>query len=125
MLGPTTQGSSARGCARPRRVATELAVNDWPQRSLASVGGLQKTLKDTLKLSFQLEMIDYHRPNPIDADLDAETFAKMQEDRGESLLSLMLNSILHEMSNPQAAAAGPGLAEILFALRSPGPGAAS
>ena len=75
-------------------------------------------LRDTLKLTFQLEEIDYKRPNFIHADLDAETFAQMQSDRGESFGSMLLQSMLREMSrgNP---ADQPHLGHLLFAMQSP------
>lgn len=122
MLAPATQGSSARvlrGTSASRPATSRPTTRRRPQRSLAWVGGLQKGMKDALKLSFQLEGIDYHRPNFIHADLDAETFQDLQQERGESMFTLMLNAMLKEMSNPGAGAAGPGLGDILMALRSP------
>jgi hypothetical protein len=123
MLAPATQGSSARVLRDPSasRPATSRPTTRKrrPQRSLAWVGGLQKGMKDALKLSFQLEGIDYRRTNFVHADLDAEQFADLQAERGESMFTLMLNAMVKEMSNPGAGAAGPGLGDILMALRSP------
>jgi hypothetical protein len=64
------------------------------------ISQLQRFLKDTLDLSFQLDEIDYSRPNFIHADLDAETFSEMQEQRGESFASIMLNSLMKSLSDP-------------------------
>lgn len=61
----------------------------------------QRLLKDVLELEYQLDGIDYTPRNFVHADLDAETFARMQEERGESIFTLMLRQILNEMSNPQ------------------------
>lgn len=122
MLVPATQGSSARVLRDPsasRPAGSRPTTRRRPQRSLAWVGGLQQGMKDALKLSFQLEGIDYRRPNFIHADLDAETFQDLQQERGESMFTIMLNAMLKEMSNPGAGAAGPGLGDILFAMRSP------
>ena len=54
-------------------------------RGAAALGGLQSMLKNVLKLDFQLESINYDRPNFVHADLDAETFNELQAQRGESL----------------------------------------
>ena len=50
--------------------------------------GIQKMAGQLLKLSFQLDHIDYSKPNFIHADLSAEQFAELQKEKGESLMSL-------------------------------------
>lgn len=50
--------------------------------------GIQKMAGQMLKLSFQLDHIDYSQPNFIHADLSAERFAELQKEKGESLMSL-------------------------------------
>jgi hypothetical protein len=72
----------------------------------SGIGQLQRFLKDTLNLSFQLDVIDYDKPNFVHADLDAETFQRLQAERGESFFTLMLASMLQAMSNPGRAALG-------------------
>lgn len=54
--------------------------------------GIQKTIGDVFKLAFQLEKIDYTRPNFVHADASAEEFAKMQAERGESMMKLLMKS---------------------------------
>jgi hypothetical protein len=116
MLEPTTQeGVSGRRLSATTRRTPAIRRN----RSLNAVGALQRFLRDTLKLAFQPEAIDYRRSNFVHADLDAETFAKMQSDLGESMFSILLNSMLRQMANPRAAMNQPGLGDILFAMRSP------
>jgi hypothetical protein len=90
-------------------------------RGAAAIGGLQSFLKNTLKLESQLDSINYDRPNFIHADLDAETFNKLQEERGESMFGLMLRSIVQEMTRQQAGkgAAPPSMFEILSAMGKP------
>src|SRR5687768_7204059 len=61
----------------------------------------QRFLTDVLELHFQLDAIDYSAPNFVHADLDAETFLALQEKRGESLLTLMLRSMISEMQRQQ------------------------
>ncbi len=68
--------------------------------STSIISTIQRTLKDFLDLDFQLDDIDYSAKNFVHADLDAETFEKMQSDRGENMLTLMLKQIMREMSKP-------------------------
>ena len=122
MLEPTTQPGDGASAAGGRRLSSATRpAGEQPRRSRAlnMVGTLQRFLRDTLKLSFQLEAIDYRRPNFIHADLDAETFQQMQSDRGESFVTILLNSMLRQMSNPTRAMNQPGLGDILLAMRSP------
>ena len=62
--------------------------------------GLQQGVGNVFKLAFQLEKIDYTRPNFVHADASAEEFAQMQADRGESMMKLLLKSF--ELSNDPA-----------------------
>src|SRR5690349_18081884 len=59
-----------------------------PNQSHSAVSQFQRYLKDALNLEFQLDVVDYTAPNFIHADLDAETFQKMQDERGESMTML-------------------------------------
>ena len=75
-----------------------------PQRGVHSdsaVSKLQRFLKDRLNLSFQLDEIDYSKPNFIHADLDAETFQQLQSERGESFATLMLSALMKSITNPE------------------------
>jgi hypothetical protein len=76
------------------------------ERSDSMISRFQLLLKNVLDLQFQLDVIDYTKPNFVHADLDRETFDKMEADRGESIFSLMLQQTLKEWSNPT-----PGVAE--------------
>jgi hypothetical protein len=62
--------------------------------------GLQQGIGNVFKLSFQLEQIDYTRPNFVHADASTEEFSKMQADRGESMMKLLMKSF--ELSNDPA-----------------------
>jgi hypothetical protein len=61
------------------------------------ISGFQRFLKTTLELEFQLDAIDYDRKNFIHADMDPETFFRLQRERGESIFTLMLRSLQHEL----------------------------
>jgi hypothetical protein len=52
------------------------------------VGSLQVGMKSMLGLEFQLDCIDYARPNFTHADMTREEFAKSMKDRGESFTQL-------------------------------------
>lgn len=69
-------------------------------QSGSTVSQIQRMLKDQLNLEFQLDVVDYSRPNFIHADLDAETFTKMQEERGESMTMLMVRQMLQHLTQP-------------------------
>lgn len=115
------------GAAAPAAAENEPGAGDErdvPQvRGAAAIGGLQSMLKNVLKLEFQLEHINYDRPNFVHADLDVETFNEMQAARGESLFRLMLRSMLHEMSRQRKGEGKAGgqvtLFDLLAAMRSP------
>jgi len=89
------------------------------ERSNSFISVIQRFMKDTLDLKFQLDEIDYTAANFVHADLDAETFAKMEEERGESIWTLMLQQMLQQMMNPPENQQEIGLGDLLSALTSP------
>lgn len=89
------------------------------ERSNSFISVIQRFMKDALDLKFQLDAIDYTAPNFVHADLDYETFEKMEEERGESIWSLMLQQMLKQMANPPANQEEIGLGDLLNALTSP------
>lgn len=62
------------------------------------VSMLQTMLKKGLELQFQLDAIDYSPANFVHADMTGAEFADKMEERGESLLGLMWQSMLSNMS---------------------------
>jgi hypothetical protein len=88
-------------------------------RSRSMLSAFQRGLKDFLDLDFQLDDIDYHAKNFVHADLDTETFARLQAERNENLFTLMLRQILDEMSRPQAKQPDISLTELVVAFTSP------
>jgi len=89
------------------------------ERSTSMISVIQRFMKDTLDLKFQLDAIDYQAPNFVHADLDAEAFQKMEEERGESIWTLMLQQMLKQMMNPPANQPDIGVGDLLNALTSP------
>lgn len=82
----------------------------------ATIAQLQHFLKDRLNLAFQLDVIDYRLPNFIHADMDAETFDALQQQRGESMASLMLSQMLDALANPSANVNDPEQPQTLMEL---------
>ena len=89
------------------------------ERSNSMISVIQRFMKDTLDLKFQLDEINYQAPNFVHADLDYETFEKMEEERGESIWTLMLQQMLKQMANPPENQQEIGLGDLLDALTSP------
>ena len=92
------KGADLPGPAAIRRKAA--AGDDGDAHPIAK---LQRFLKDTLNLDYQLDVIDYTRKNFVHADMDREQFEKAQAERGESFETMMLQQIIAAMKNPQAA----------------------
>src|SRR5205814_5647287 len=64
------------------------------------IGEFQSMLKDVLNLDFQLDSIDYSAKNFVHADLDADTFRKLQEERGETFEMLFIKQLMKAMNQP-------------------------
>jgi hypothetical protein len=70
------------------------------EKSSNPISQFQVLLKDTLDLDFQLDDVDYTASNFVHADLDKETFEKMQEERGETFETMFLNMLMKAWTNP-------------------------
>ncbi len=64
------------------------------KKSTNPLSTFQRLLKSSLGLEFQLDAIDYKAKNFVHADLDPETFMKLQAEKGESLLGLLFKAAL-------------------------------
>jgi hypothetical protein len=84
------------------------------------ISRLQIGMKRLLNLDFQLEAVDYSPDNFVHADLDPDSFFKLQRERRESILGLMIRLMLEEHARLQA---GKGSTvdgfQLLFALMDP------
>lgn len=96
-----------------------------PPRGQASghwVGRVQRALAETLELSHQLDEIDYTAANMVHADLDAAEFTRLQRERRESMMSLLVRAMARDFAAQVAgdgASRPPGGGELLLALSSP------
>jgi hypothetical protein len=79
------------------------------------VGRMQQAIKSMLDLSFQLDHIDYQRPNLVHADMSPEEFAKSMKDRNESFVELLFR-MMGQAAAKQASQDGPSDFDLLFAL---------
>lgn len=88
-------------------------------RSRNPVSYLQNVMKNVLKLEFQLERVDYTRPNFVHADMSPAEFAQSMKDRGESFVGMFFK-LLSDAMAVQAKRAGKQSAnsdvELLVAL---------
>ncbi|HEX4131981.1 MAG TPA: hypothetical protein VHZ24_18255 [Pirellulales bacterium] len=57
------------------------------------IGMMQKGLKEMLELAFQLDCIDYRKPNFVHADMSPDEFSKSMEDRGESIWTMIFRAM--------------------------------
>ena len=58
---------------------------------------LQKGMRNSMELTFQLDVIDYQPENFVHADMTPEEFKSSMEERGESLLSIMFDMMISGM----------------------------
>jgi hypothetical protein len=61
------------------------------------LGFFQRGLKDVLGLEFQLDAVDYRQKNFIHADLDPETFFRLQSEKGESIVGFLFKVMLKDL----------------------------
>lgn len=88
-----------------------------------AVSALQRGLKAVLGLEFQLEAVDYGPKNFVHADLDTRRFAELQQEKGESFLTFMLEVMRAELSRQtsgKSPASSQSLLSLLLALYSSG-----
>jgi hypothetical protein len=112
--------AATQGAAEGRKPGATTAPLARRSRALGMIGTFQRFLRDHLELEFQLEKIDYDKPNFVHADLDVDTFLQKQEERGESFAKLMLRAMIREMGKgPGAGGHQPNMAGLLAALRAP------
>lgn len=71
------------------------------EKSDSAISQFQRFLKNALDLDFQLDDIDYTAPNFVHADLDKETFEKMQEERGETFEMIFFRMLMKAFTDPQ------------------------
>ena len=82
------------------------------------VTALQRGMQSALELDFQLDQVDYTRPNFIHADMSPEEMAKSMTDKNESWMQLVFRMMAQSMAQQGRTSqkgASPD-AQLLFAL---------
>jgi hypothetical protein len=69
---------------------------------------LQTGMKDLLGLEYQLQGIDYTRPNMIHADMSPKQFAEEMNKRGESAMTMLARMFGYALTHQDASADGSG-----------------
>ena len=77
------------------------------ERGFSPVSLLQRGLKTSLELAFQLDEIDYQAKNFVHADMTPQEFEHSMAERGESMLSIMWD-MMQQGARQQRAQAGDG-----------------
>ncbi|MBX3462457.1 MAG: type II secretion system protein GspG [Planctomycetes bacterium] len=72
-------------------------TRDRDEGGMNPIALLQNGLRNALDLQFQLDAIDYTPANFVHADMTPAEFEASMAERGESLLSIMLDMMLHGM----------------------------
>ena len=69
------------------------------QQPGSTLGFIQLSASKHLNLTFQLGAIDYTGENMVHADATAEEFARMQQERGENVLTMFLSAMQAQMGS--------------------------
>ena len=83
------------------------------------VSGLQVGITQLLELHFQLDDIDYTRPNFVHADLTPEALAQSMSDRNESVLTYLQRILTASVDEGALASSNIGAPALLAMLFSP------
>ena len=83
----------------------------------SAVSKVQKFMKDTLELEFQLEQIDYTKRNFVHADMSADDIAKSMSENGESWLGVITRVMTYSMTQ-QSKGGDDSMVDLLFVLMS-------
>lgn len=87
----------------------------------STIGGMQVMMKRVLKLQFQLDCIDYNRPNFVHADMSPKEFQASMKKRGESFFKLFMRMLGQSIAQQAKSPPGSQDLQIAFALLSRDP----
>ena len=102
MIGGEGLGRQAAEAAKPEIAGApapeeEGEADPVVERRNLTLGLIYQEVADFLKLTSQVDIVDYTAQNFIHADLTAGEFSEKQEERGESLLTFLLSA---DKANP-------------------------
>ena len=75
------------------------------ERGFSPISLLQRGLKTSLELAFQLDEVDYQAKNFVHADMTPQEFEHSMSERGESMLSMMFDMMQQTTRQQRAQAA--------------------
>jgi hypothetical protein len=81
------------------KALTQNAPHMQTQQSSGGVSFIQQAAGKHLNLAFQLDAIDYTGKNMVHADATREEFARMEQERGENVLTLFLSAMQAQLSS--------------------------
>jgi hypothetical protein len=82
----------------------------------SALSKVQKFMKNTLDLEFQLDHIDYTKQNFVHADMSADDIAKSMADKGETWMTIITRLMSYSMEQQAKKGGDDGSTELLFAL---------
>ena len=85
----------------PSAITNMAPLTDEQRKAQTAGGGIssvQLSAARYLNLAFQLGAVDYRGKNMVHADTSAEEFAKLQQQRGESMLTLFARAMQVQMN---------------------------
>jgi hypothetical protein len=77
---------------------------------------VQKFMKDTLALEFQLDQIDYTKANFVHADMSAADIAKSMSDKGETWMTIISRMMSYSMAQQAKNGGDDGSMELFAAF---------
>jgi hypothetical protein len=82
-------------------VAPEPGARPVKGGSDSFVSAIQRFMSQALELEFQLQAVDYDRPNFVHADLTTDEFARLWDEKGESLWKILLRMMAAQYAAQQ------------------------
>ena len=96
----------------PRGLTRNKPEPDEPQRGGGAVSAIQQAASRHLDLTFQLGAIDYTGKNMVHADASADEFARMQQERGENVLTMFVSVMQAQLRSQSSAANRAAMSEL-------------
>lgn len=94
----------------------EILTDNGSEGGTNAIRLLQTSMTRFLELEFQLDAIDYRAKNFVHADLTMEEFSRLQEERGETIFTLVENMMRVQMASEDFVSSQPGLIDIISAF---------
>src|SRR6185369_14847954 len=91
--------------ARVTETKPEVLKQQSGHQYTGAISTLQQAMGKYLNLTFQLGEIDYTKKNMVHADTSAAEFARMQQERGENMLTLLVRAMNAQLSGSARGAA--------------------